>query len=123
MKNNNTGLIVLGTIISAVIVGFITDKMNEKQAKEDRKLVMESTKDFVKNAYSKPRFTTGEHVLYVEPESEAEEFIIKTIQPKCKDGIAVRLGAMWGSAYNGYVISDSDYWNNIDDISKLKGSD
>lgn len=70
--------------------------------------------------FNKENWDIG-HGLKVEPDSEAEEYIIKTIMPLCKDNVVCRLGALFGDDFNEYIISDPDYKNLTKEISFLKG--
>lgn len=66
------------------------------------------------------KWITG-HGLKVIPNTEAEEYIINTIMPLCKDKVICRLGSIFGVDYNEYVISDKDYKKLHKEISALKG--
>ena len=48
------------------------------------------------------------HILRVLPDSEAEEYFMKTYMPICKDNVICRLGLIFGWDYNEYEITDDD---------------
>ena len=49
------------------------------------------------------------HVLRVLPDSEAEEYFMKTYIPICKNKVICRLGLIFGWDYNEYEITDDDF--------------
>lgn len=50
------------------------------------------------------------HVLKIEPNSEAERYFINTLIPICEDGVKCRLGNIYGMPWNEYEITDNDYY-------------
>lgn len=62
-----------------------------------------------------------EHAIRVVKDSEAEEFIAKTLMPKCKDKVGIRLGDIFGWDYNEYVFSHRDVKRLRKEFSELTG--
>ena len=62
-----------------------------------------------------------DHVFKIVPDSEAEKYFMENINPKCKDGVKVRLGALFGKPWNEYVLTHDDYIRCQKFIKVLKG--
>lgn len=49
------------------------------------------------------------HVLKIEPYSEAEEYFINELMSICKDRVSVRLGTIFRLPWNEYEITHDDF--------------
>lgn len=49
------------------------------------------------------------HDMFIEPDSEAEKYFMNELKPLCKDRVLIYLGGIWGTPYNRYSITDSDF--------------
>lgn len=62
------------------------------------------------------------HVLKIEPYSEAETYFTNEFIPKCKDEVKVRLGSVFGMPWNEYEITHDDFIRCRDYIKSTKES-
>ena len=63
------------------------------------------------------------HVLKIEPNSEAEKYFVNEIMTNCKDKVICRLGIIYGLEWNEYEITHADYIRCQKYIEKMrKGS-